>query len=317
MKESLLISICIPAYKRVEFLKRLLDSIAIQNFKQYEVIITDDSPDDSVKNFVATYSGIETMHYFRNANTLGTPENWNESIRKANGTWIKLMHDDDWFANENSLGEFMDAIAKSKGCSFIFCAHNNVDVSSHKNVPVYLGFIGKFLLRQSPLNLMKRQYVGAPSNTLIRKDIGLLYDRRFKWVVDFEYYIRCLRKTNCYYYIDKILVNIGINQDQVTQYTFRRPEIEIPENHLMIEKLGYNILRNIFVYDYYWRMYRNLQITNIKMIREYYERPVHPLLEQMIRVQNIIGSKLLRAGIISKIFMAINYLRSLTKNKIK
>jgi glycosyltransferase involved in cell wall biosynthesis len=43
-----LISICIPAYKRTEFLQRLLDSIDIQTFKNFEVIVTDDSPGNDV-----------------------------------------------------------------------------------------------------------------------------------------------------------------------------------------------------------------------------------------------------------------------------
>ena len=55
---------------------------------------------------------------------------------------------------------------------------------------------------------------------------------------------------------------MGINEEQVTNYTFRKPEVEIPENHLMIEKMGVEILRNIFVYDYYWRLYRNLGIKS-------------------------------------------------------
>ena len=313
MSNSPEISICIPAYKRIEYLERLLYSISIQTFKNYEVIVTDDSPDESVEAFISDYKGIENASYYRNKITLGTPENWNEAIRKANGNWIKLMHDDDWFANENSLRIFADAIGKSKGCPFIFCAHNNIEEGSNKIISVHLDFMGKFLLERSFLNLMKRQYVGAPSNTLIRKDISLLYDNRFKWVVDFEYYIRCLRNTKCFYYIDNALVNIGINKQQVTQYTFRRPEIEIPENHLMIEKLGDNILKNIFVYDYYWRLYRNLQITDVKMIKVYYDGSLSPLLEQMIHSQKKIGSKLLRKGIVSKIFMIISYARSLTK----
>jgi len=312
INELPLISICIPAYKRLAYLQRLLDSIKIQTYKNYEIIITDDSADETVKDFTENYRDIASIKYYKNEEPLGTPENWNESIRKANGKWIKLMHDDDWFADENSLEIFADAIGKSGGCPFIFCAHNNVDENSDKIVPVHLNLVGKSLLGQSPLNLMKRQFIGAPSNTLIRKDIELFYDNRFKWVVDFEFYIRCLRKTKCFYYINNTLVNIGLNREQVTQYTFRKPEIEIPENHLMIEKSGSNILRNIFVYDYYWRLYRNLGITDVKMIKEYYDHPVHPVLQQMIRFQKKIGSKLLRRGFFSKLFMTISYTRSLT-----
>lgn len=46
-----LLSICIPAYERPALLKRLLDSIAKQVFKDFEVIITDDSSSVITRNY--------------------------------------------------------------------------------------------------------------------------------------------------------------------------------------------------------------------------------------------------------------------------
>ena len=43
-EQEIFISICIPAYKRSDFVKRLLNSIAIQTFKNFEVIVSDDTP---------------------------------------------------------------------------------------------------------------------------------------------------------------------------------------------------------------------------------------------------------------------------------
>ena len=313
MKEVPLISICIPAYKRVTYLQRLFDSISIQTFKDYEVIVTDDSPDESVGSFVNEFRGIENIRYYKNIKVLGTPENWNESIRKANGEWIKLMHDDDWFADKDSLQIFCEATLKNADCSFFFSAYKNVNEKSNFEQPVYLNWWGRFLLNQSPLNLFKKQFIGAPSSTLIRRNVGLFYDSNFKWVVDFEYYIRCLRKIKKYHYINTILINVGLNEEQVTKYSFRIPEVEIPENQLLIEKLGYNILRNIFVYDYYWRFYRNLEIKSEQQIKKYYAKPLNPLLRQMINFQKKIAPVILRTGLFSKIFMFQNYFLSLFK----
>ena len=311
MNESPLISICIPAYKRLDYLQKLLHSISIQTFRDYEVIVTDDSPDDSVERFVKNFTDILNIHYYRNQNVLGTPENWNESIRNANGTWIKLMHDDDWFVDENSLQLFCEAILNHKDCSFFFSAYNNVVSNEDPSEVVRLNSVGQFMLKKSPLNLFKKQYVGNPSCTLIKGDVNLFYDSDFKWVVDFEYYIRVLKKVKKFYYINHLLVNVGVNEDQVTKFTFRKPEIEIPENHLMIEKMGFGILRNIFVYDHYWRLYRNLEIRDESMIKKYYDAPLHPLLKQMIHCQKRVPVNLLKNGFISKILMTANYLISI------
>jgi len=314
---SFKLSICIPAFKRIEYLQRLLDSIIIQTFRNFEVIVADDSNDNSVESLILDYQDKFPIKYFKNEFALGTPENWNHAISKAESPWIKLMHDDDWFADENSLQNFYAATVKHPECSFFFSAYNNVEENSGIFKSVYLKPFAHFLLSQNPLNLFKKQYIGNPSCTLIKKDLKVTYDKEFKWVVDFEFYIRCLKVSKQFHYINKILINVGINDQQVTKYTFRKPEVEIPENHLMIEKMGISILRNIFVYDYFWRLYRNLEIRDVNEVNKFYEKPLHPLLQQMIHFQSKIAADVLKKGLFSKIFMAANYLISLLKKTKK
>src|SRR5687768_8688741 len=118
-----LISICIPAYKRTEYLKRLLDSISIQSFRDFEVVVTDDSNDDSVSILLKSYEAAFPLRYQKNVLSLGTPENWNEGVRIATGIWIKIMHDDDWFEDADALRKF--ASSTGKRGNFIFSAYYN------------------------------------------------------------------------------------------------------------------------------------------------------------------------------------------------
>ena len=46
------VSICVPAYKNPVGVERLLGSIKVQSFTDYEVVVTDDSPDGSVEEVV-------------------------------------------------------------------------------------------------------------------------------------------------------------------------------------------------------------------------------------------------------------------------
>jgi glycosyltransferase involved in cell wall biosynthesis len=305
------ISICIPAYKRLDFLKRLMDSIAIQSFRDFEVIVTDDSPSPEVAGLCSTFENSFSIRYYKNPQPFGTPENWNEAMRKAKGKWIKIMHDDDWFAETDSLQNFYDQSQEHPGCSFFFSAFRNIKEETGAETVVRCNFVDLFVLEMTPLHLFNKVYIGNPSCTLIRRDLHLFYDKRFKWVVDFEYYIRCIRKTGKYHYIDKPLINVGFNDEQVTKSCFRVPEVELPENHELLEKLGYGILRNPVVYDYYWRLYRNLGIRSGDDVRRFYNTPLHPLLRQMINGQQKVSPSLLKNGFISKPFMLVNYLFSL------
>jgi len=52
MVQDLFVSICVPAYQRPELLKRLLDSILVQEYTRYEVVVTDDSPGTTVSDLI-------------------------------------------------------------------------------------------------------------------------------------------------------------------------------------------------------------------------------------------------------------------------
>ena len=85
------ISICIPAYKRVDYLKRLFESISIQTYKNFEVVVTDDSGNDnSVENFINSNVFNFKLVYIKNPSALGSPLNWLASFKHALGDWIKI-----------------------------------------------------------------------------------------------------------------------------------------------------------------------------------------------------------------------------------
>jgi len=304
-----LISICIPAFQRVSYLERLLESILLQTETDIEVVVTDDSPDESVQVLVSRYLDRLPLRYYKNPRALGTPENWNEGMRRASGAWIKIMHDDDWLEGRDSMKIFAQAIRDNPGADFIFSAYQNVAELTGENRPVRLTALGRRLLKRSPWYLLGENYIGNPSCTLFRKKEDLLFDPSFKWVVDFEFYIRYLKGFPRLVYLDKVLVNIGINPTQVTNYTFGVARVQIPENHLLLERNGNRHLLNLVVYDYFWRLYRNLGARSEEQIREAgYDRPLHPVLASMIRWQSRIPPFLLRAGVSSKSLMFMHYL---------
>lgn len=307
MTNQVLISICIPAYKHIDFLKRLLNSLTVQTFRDFEVVITDDSPDDSVKNLCVQFQGLLPISYFRNAVALGTPENWNEGIRRAQGKWIKLIHDDDWLATENSLQRFADAIKANPNAAFFFCAYRNNWFQSGRTEEVFINsFRYKELLKQ-PAVLFSSNVVGPPSVVLHPNDKQFFYDNKVKWVVDIDFYIRYF-KTTTPVHIPEVLMNVGMGEHQVTQDCFRKRPVEIPENFYLLGKVGITALKNMLVYDAWWRLMRNLEIKDEKEIRESgYAGPIHPVIGSMIRLQKALPRFVLNNGLFSKISMFVHY----------
>jgi glycosyltransferase involved in cell wall biosynthesis len=301
-------SICMPAYNQPEMIRRSLNAIQQQSFRDFEVIITDDSPGNEVGVIAESFKPFFKISYYKNLKALGTPENWNQAIRYAKGKWIKLMHQDDWLASEDALEMFFQMANKNPDKSFFFSAFANIDDESGKKEFVNCNSWQLFLLRISPLHLFKKVYVGNPSCTLIRNDQKLFYDNRLKFVVDFEYYIRCFQSGYHWKYIPTQLINVGFHPDQVTKFTFLVPEVQIPENNLLFGKFGEKIINNYLVFDYYWRMYRNLGIRSIEQAKMFDQNQMPAVLEKILRFQLFFPLTFLRVGVLSKIVMSVAYL---------
>ena len=303
------ISICIPAYKNAAYLEILLRSVASQSFRDYEVIVCDDSPDDSVEMLCKNYGSNFPLNYRRNSPAKGSPANWNATITMAKGSWIKMMHDDDWFASDLSLEIFAKAAVNNQDKGFIFSGYSEWEKGVTRKISIPAGNIEN-KLSNAPLSLIVNNVIGHPSTTLIQNINPGLYDENMKWLVDIDYYIRCLQR-NSIYVIRQSLINIGISDQQITKSTFRKREVEIPENLYLLNKMGTGILKNIAVYDHYWRTFRNLGTRNIAEVEQYAAGNIIPEeIRKMLKIQSNLSLSLLRIGAISKLLMAISYIRT-------
>lgn len=231
------VSICIPTYNQVEFLKENLESIVIQDYNDYEVVITDDSEDNRVRDFLLRYSNAlgNRLKYFKNSHRLGTPENWNESIRKASGEFIKILHHDDSFSRKDSLLKFVQLLENNPSVNFVFSAtYINSKLQVHK-----IPNDAAELLKTNPLYLIANNLIGAPSTTIFRRSSACKFDTNLKWLVDVDFYIRTIAKNNFsfIYCPDLLITTCAGESHQVTNECIENKEVEVCENLYLIDKI--------------------------------------------------------------------------------
>jgi glycosyltransferase involved in cell wall biosynthesis len=244
------VSICIPTYNQTKCLRKTLDSISIQDFKDYEIIITDDSIDDSVEKILMKYDFGDRLKYFKNRSTLGSPSNWNKSLQLASGEYIKIMHHDDWFSKTDSLRKFVCILDESPRSDFAFCtslSSKSTDTTidrQPKPVPKKLVWRSRDLGR----GLLINNIIGAPSSTIFRKN-KLFFDLNTKWLVDVDFYMQALRSNDNFIYIDEPLVIINETPGSRVTDSCRTADVEFKEW--------------LYVYNKYWPR----DMFNIKELR--------------------------------------------------
>lgn len=229
------VAICIPTYKNVEFVRRLLDSIQKQEYSNFVVIISDDTRGLDIEKLVSEYSTL-SIDYNRNEKKLGSTKNTNKAIeiaQKYSPDYIKIMHQDDYFSVENSLLKLVQAMKENQDVDLIFTA---TTVKSQKYE--YKRMVSKEQITELNKDfriLYSANTIGAPSATMIRNK-GIMMDPNLIWYVDIEWYMRILCNNNKIKYIEEPLITIYHSEHQVTQSCIYNPKLCLNELLYMYKK---------------------------------------------------------------------------------
>jgi len=121
MKENkILISILVPTYNRVEYLKECLDSIVEQKWfdlRELELIVSDNSEWDETRNFMEKYKKENkdwNIFYNKNKKNLWMVWNWNKLLELKKWEYFIFLSDDDKFYDKNSLNNLYNEIYNTR-----------------------------------------------------------------------------------------------------------------------------------------------------------------------------------------------------------
>ena len=88
-------SIIVPVYNVEKYIKKCLDSIESQTYKDYEVIVVNDGTKDNSMDIVNNYN-VEII----NQKNKGLSEARNEGVKKAKGDYILFLDSDDYIEKD-------------------------------------------------------------------------------------------------------------------------------------------------------------------------------------------------------------------------
>lgn len=233
------VSICIPAYNNPDGLKRALESITRQRYRDFEVVITDDSTDEKSHRIAQEFTNsIPHISYSKNIRRAGSPGNWNQATSMARGKYVKILHHDDWFTEPESLEKF---VALVKDCEsenvMVFSASKainpaekliNINKPTHEAVQAFINDQEKLLLAN---------IIGAPSATMYTNLPTLKYDTSLVWLVDVDFYIDLIRSGFQIRYTEEALIATTTDAPhQVTAEVQDSPKVEFFEYIYLYDK---------------------------------------------------------------------------------
>lgn len=136
-------SVIVPVYNVEKYLKKCIDSLVVQNYKDYEIILVDDGSLDNCPKICDEYAKknekIKVIHKING----GSSSARNEGIKVAKGDYLIFIDSDDFWRGEYALKEISENLNKSKADVLFF---NNIDLScltnkEKKSKPINCEFI--------------------------------------------------------------------------------------------------------------------------------------------------------------------------------
>jgi glycosyltransferase involved in cell wall biosynthesis len=256
-------SICIPAFKAPQFFTKVIDSVVAQEYPDYEVIVTDDSPDDSIRNILAARQFSAPLTYVKNIETLGPARNWNKAVGLAKGKYIKIMHHDDWFLSPSSLGRFVAAMDTNAEIVMVFSAAEayGQDQSLKFVHSPAAGLIAS--LKKDPGILFFGNIIGPPSSIMYRNQPGFAFDEKLKWLIDIDFYMRLLQNGNGFAYIEEPLVGVTVDGNhQVTRGCQNNKNVEIQEYLYLYSKCPNHRKRFLQYLKFFSNLFKRFSIAS-------------------------------------------------------
>ena len=262
------VSICLPTYNQTIYLKNTLDSILNQSFDDYELIITDDSTTDEVENFIAKYDFKGKLKYFKNTISLGSSANWNYAMNIAQGEYIKFIHHDDYFVNNESLKKYIDILDENQNFDFAFSSSLIYNTINEKKYEYSIKETEINLIKFTPIKLIFNNWIGSPSAVIFRNDKKYFFDENLKWLVDIDFFISILIKNNSFGFIKESLVCTTINDIRISVECIDNKEIEISEHLYLYNKYRERIKGNKDFHIFYDNLFFKHKIYSLKEINE-------------------------------------------------
>lgn len=113
-----LVTIAIPTFSRVHYLKEAVESALSQTYENIEVIIGDDGQAQSIQVWSEGIASREPkIRYQRNESNLGLAGNWNALADAARGEFLVIIGDDDRLLPD-SVSKLVDAILPDRSAAF-------------------------------------------------------------------------------------------------------------------------------------------------------------------------------------------------------
>ncbi len=189
------VTVLMATWNRAQMIRRAIESVQAQTFKDWELVIVDDGSSDNTKEVVEEWQkrippkdGQARIVFLSNDVNQGISKTYNKGLRAARGKYVAMIDDDDPWADEKKLEKQVAFLEKNP--EYVGCGAGVIVVDgSGKEMYRYFkpatdGEIRKYMLFSNPM---------ANSTTMFRREEAVatgLYDEGTRYSGDRDFWLK-------------------------------------------------------------------------------------------------------------------------------
>lgn len=213
-----LVSICIPTFNRINFLKEAIQSAQNQTYQNIEIIISDNNQDKITLNYIKTIKD-NRIRYNKNSKNIGSFANHKKVASLAKGKYIKFLSDDD-LLKPTCVEKMVRILNTNPEIGVVMAPLDIIDKKGKPTIPTFylirkMHNLYRYLDHNTPVkkevimkDFLTRIYpCCVPTGILFRKSlydkIGG-FDKKYRYICDLDLCMNFATKMD-FYYIDEFL----------------------------------------------------------------------------------------------------------------
>lgn len=192
--EKMLISIITVCFNCEEQIKKTLDSVLLQTFKDFEYVVIDGASRDSTYSIVKTYlPKFERLLLFSEPDQ-GIYDAMNKGIQKAQGDYLYFLNAGDYFYGNDVLQRIAEKLSSGKEIYYGQIIRGSQTESYPDTLNLYWLIYCERMICHQAIFAKRELYLNYP------------YNLRYKICADRDWLLQALKSGALYEYINDIII---------------------------------------------------------------------------------------------------------------
>lgn len=185
-----LVSIIMPSYNTAPYIKKTIESVLAQSYRNWELLIVDDCSDDNTDEIINLFHD-PRIQYFKNDQNSGAAVSRNRALREAKGRFIAFLDSDDLWMPQKLEKQIM--FMEKNGYAFSYTDYEEIDVNSNRTGIQITG-----PKKITKTGMFRYCWPGCLTVMYDVNHIGLIQIEDIKKNNDYAMWLKVCKKADCY-----------------------------------------------------------------------------------------------------------------------